>query len=551
MLARLIPGRRRAIDANAAAESPPSFAPQSERRPPREVVRGAVSADRSPINIEECADPAEGPASACPPERPRGGSGSPRARARRENGSMTALAAVSDLPLADLARGSVRTVRLEAPRLVEVDAALAAVWPRPRRHNDGTCPDVQRIAMLLQADDYTPLRVDPELRVVDPDGEALLEAARVLGWTTIRVRVEERVDDPIVLLADKLRREHYPISRILAIVTSPVFWKRFTPIVEAARARMLGGTKLTKRTNSRDVIAESLGMIGRGRAVQTILRARRILGDALLDEIARGETHLTMDGLQRAMRASADGAAARRGVSPACRPILTDNWQCSANSGTYGVPGFDGGAPDEIVAHFIETCTERGDLVVDPMAGSGRTIDLARALGREVIAADQAPKRADIRQHRIEDGPIPEVGRGTAQLVILDPPYCECHDYGETSSGRLPWRKFLAWLGRVAASAYAMTKPGGFTGSIVMNVRAPNRTRRLLRHELERAMLAAGWMLDDELVATGALWPSGETLQRAKAERFVVGKSLYVQTWKKPKTPTPRAPPTRRRGPAT
>jgi hypothetical protein len=455
---------------------------------------------------------------------------------------MTGLAAVSDLPLADLAIGSVRSVRQEALHLVEVDAALAAVWPRPRRHNDGTSPDVQRIAMLLQGGDYTPLRVDPELRVVDPDGEAILEAARVLGWSTLRVRVEERVEDPIVLLADKLRREHFPISRILAIVTSPVFWTRFAPIIEASRARMLSGTKLARRTNSRDIIAASLGLIGRGRAVQTILRARRLLGDDLLDAIARGETHLTMDGLQRAMRAHSDSAAARRGVSPVCRPILTDNWQCSANSGTYGVPGFDGGAPDEVIAHFIETCTERGDLVVDPMAGSGRTIDIARALGREVVAADQAPTRPDIQPHRIEDGPIPGVGRGKAQLVILDPPYGDCHDYGEGSSGRLPWRKFVAWLGKLAASAHSMAKPGGFAGSVVMNVRAPNRTRRLLRHELERAMLAAGWVLDDELVATGALWPSGETLQRAKAEGFVVGKSLYVQTWRKPATTASSSP---------
>lgn len=439
---------------------------------------------------------------------------------------------------------------LDGLRLQTIDDELAAVWPRPRRRSTGVSPDVERIAALLSTGHYAPLAIDADDLVVDPDGETKIEAARLLGWEAIRVRVEPSVVDPVVMLADKLTREHYPTSRIIAIVTSPVFWRRFTPIIEAARGRMLHGSKASEAKGmSRDVVASSIGLMGKGRALQTMLRARKILGDDFVDEIARGESSLTMDNIERTVRASGglptpeqrlSGVAFDRSASSSLanspwRSIFSDNWQCRPNSGPYGSADFRGGAPNELIAHLIARYTAEGDLVVDPLAGSGRTIDIATQLKRRVVAADQLSRRGDILTHRIERGPIPSVGRGKADLVIVDPPY---HDmmsqhYGEGSSSNLPWDRFCDWLRQLAKSTLAMTRKGGYAGTLVMNVRAPGGQRRLLRREFEGAMAMVGWTLVDELVASTAQWPHAAMIQRARLEQVLLSQSIYVGIWRR------------------
>lgn len=430
-------------------------------------------------------------------------------------------------------------------RLPTIDDELAAVWPRLRRYSTGVSPDVERVASMLSAGVYAPLRIDANDVVVDPDGETILEAARLLGWTTVQVTVAASVADPVVLLAAKLARDHYPTSRILAIMTSPVFWQRYARIIEAARGRMLNGAKAATTGRSRDLVATSIGMKGKGRALQTVLRARRILGDDFVDAIARGESSLTIDNLDRAVKASGIVSSAeraglgrlpgQRSVDSPWRLVFSDLWLCKANTGDFGLADFRGGAPDEIVAHLVERWSAEGDLVVDPMAGSGRTVDIATRLKRRVVASDQLSRRPDIVTHRIECGPIPGVGRGKADLVVLDPPYFDmmADHYGVGSSSNLPWADFSLWLRAVAKSAFTMTRRGGFAGTLTMNVRGPDGSRRMLRREFERAMEEAGWTPVDELVAGTPHWPHADEIQRARLQRVPLSKSIYVGIWRR------------------
>lgn len=46
-------------------------------------------------------------------------------------------------------------------------------------------------------------------------------------------------------------------------------------------------------------------------------------------------------------------------------------------------------------------------------------------------------------------------------------------------------------------------------------------------------MEEAGWGLEDEFVATTALWPYADMVQRAQQEGLLLGKSIYVQTWRR------------------
>jgi hypothetical protein len=90
-----------------------------------------------------------------------------------------------------------------------------------------------------------------------------------------------------------------------------------------------------------------------------------------------------------------------------------------------------GNSEPEWVDNLIYLYTEPGDIVVDPFAGSGSTIDVCKQRGRRFYVSDRKPiveREHEIRRHDLmtEAGDIqtPMVPRWTdARLVYLDPPY--------------------------------------------------------------------------------------------------------------------------------
>jgi DNA modification methylase len=81
---------------------------------------------------------------------------------------------------------------------------------------------------------------------------------------------------------------------------------------------------------------------------------------------------------------------------------------------------YPGVTPAQLIWNLIWRYTEPGDLVVDPMCGSGTTIDVCREEGRRVIGYDIAPVRPDIIQNDARKIPLPE---DSVDLVFVDSPY--------------------------------------------------------------------------------------------------------------------------------
>lgn len=71
--------------------------------------------------------------------------------------------------------------------------------------------------------------------------------------------------------------------------------------------------------------------------------------------------------------------------------------------------------------------TQPGDIVLDPFAGSGSTIDVCRKRGRRYFVSDRKPivaREHEIRRHDIVTDGMPRVPRWKdVRLVYLDPPY--------------------------------------------------------------------------------------------------------------------------------
>jgi DNA methylase len=98
-----------------------------------------------------------------------------------------------------------------------------------------------------------------------------------------------------------------------------------------------------------------------------------------------------------------------------------DIWQFQKADGE---SSYFGKLPPQVVENLLWFYTEPGDIVVDPFAGGGTTIDVAKRMGRRVWASDRAPSTPTlpIHEHDITVG-WPADAPSKANLIILDPPY--------------------------------------------------------------------------------------------------------------------------------
>lgn len=81
---------------------------------------------------------------------------------------------------------------------------------------------------------------------------------------------------------------------------------------------------------------------------------------------------------------------------------------------------YRGATPAYIIWNLLQRYSLPRDLVVDPMAGSGTTLDVARELGRRGMGYDLQPTREDI--FRSDARTLPLDGE-KADFVFVDPPY--------------------------------------------------------------------------------------------------------------------------------
>lgn len=93
-----------------------------------------------------------------------------------------------------------------------------------------------------------------------------------------------------------------------------------------------------------------------------------------------------------------------------------------------GDQAYQGATPSYVIWNLLQRYTRPNDLVVDPMCGSGTTIDVAKDLGRRVQGFDLAPYRADIQQADARHIPLEDE---SVDFVFIDPPYSTHLEYSD------------------------------------------------------------------------------------------------------------------------
>jgi DNA modification methylase len=121
-----------------------------------------------------------------------------------------------------------------------------------------------------------------------------------------------------------------------------------------------------------------------------------------------------------------------------------------------------GATPSYVIWNLVQRYTKEGDLVVDPMCGSGTTLDVCRDTGRRGRGFDLAPYRKDVE--RADARKLP-VEKGTAALWFVDPPYGDHIDYSDDPAciGKLsPFEpRYYDEMAKVLREARRVVAPGG------------------------------------------------------------------------------------------
>lgn len=129
---------------------------------------------------------------------------------------------------------------------------------------------------------------------------------------------------------------------------------------------------------------------------------------------------------------------------------------------------YPGVTPAFIIYNLIKRYTEPGDLVVDPMAGSGTTLDVCREEGRRCICYDIAPTRPDVIQNDARNIPLPD---NSVDLIFVDSPYGDNIRYNDNPNciGKISAEKeeFYDELEKVIRECYRILKPGKVIGWLI------------------------------------------------------------------------------------
>jgi DNA modification methylase len=131
---------------------------------------------------------------------------------------------------------------------------------------------------------------------------------------------------------------------------------------------------------------------------------------------------------------------------------------------------YPGVTPAELIWNLVWRYTEPGDLVVDPMCGSGTTLDVCKEEGRRAICYDimPPPNRPDITQNDARKIPLPD---NYVDLVFVDSPYGDNIRYNDhpDSIGKISseTERFYNELEKVITECHRILKPGKVLGWLI------------------------------------------------------------------------------------
>jgi len=176
------------------------------------------------------------------------------------------------------------------------------------------------------------------------------------------------------------------------------------------------------------------------------------------------------------------------------QPPLFDVWTASRNNNA--VKHY-GNTAAEFVDNLLYTFTDPFDIVIDPFAGGGSTIDVCTKRMRRYWVSDRKPiveRETEIRCHDLATEGVSGPSRWSdVALVYLDPPYWRQaqgqYSDDPTDLANMPLEQFTSTLVAIIHDYAAKLKPGAHIACIISPTQWPNEDKRTVYHDLDLARL--------------------------------------------------------------
>jgi DNA modification methylase len=177
-----------------------------------------------------------------------------------------------------------------------------------------------------------------------------------------------------------------------------------------------------------------------------------------------------------------------------------------------------------IPRNLFDRFTKQGDLVCDPMVGSGTTLVECKLMGRNAIGVDVNPDAAMVAMNRLDFqyAPIDDsyiesqvkvfvgdarkldlVGDETVDLIATHPPYAGIVPYSNARiSGDLSAFKFADFfqeIGKVASECFRILKPGRYCAILIGDTRK-HRHYIPIHVGVLGKFLDAGFLLKEDII---------------------------------------------------
>ena len=187
-------------------------------------------------------------------------------------------------------------------------------------------------------------------------------------------------------------------------------------------------------------------------------------------------------------------------------PQLYDIWNFAKKTNQVG---HYGNTEERIVDNLLYLFTDPFDIVIDPFAGGGSTIDVCKKRARRYWVADRKPiveRAEEIRKHDLNDGVTGPYHWGDVKLVYLDPPYWKqaAGKYSEDESdlANMSLRDFTTTLTGIIDDYGSKLKSGARIACIISPTQWPNEDKNTNYHDLDLiARVGSHLELDRHIIA--------------------------------------------------
>ena len=146
------------------------------------------------------------------------------------------------------------------------------------------------------------------------------------------------------------------------------------------------------------------------------------------------------------------------------QPKLSEYWKFNKGDPRLGKEDYPGRIWGQEVMNIIYRYSKQKDLVVDPMAGGGVTVDVCLVMNRKCRAYDIDPSRSsrkDILKNDIREGFPKKIKK--CDLIIVDPPYYKkLEDQYSCPEFTKDRPTFLVNMEKLAKDSFETLKKGGY-----------------------------------------------------------------------------------------